>query len=81
MTGEMKTREFMYTLTDIVRQQLGPEMQDFQTIGPTMSLVKLHYGEPAVHYEVCVRKRQREIELGLLVGCGEVQRDGGLRQR
>jgi hypothetical protein len=61
----MKTREFLYTLTDIVRQQLGPELQDFQTIGPTMSLVKLHYGEPAVHYEVWVRKRQREIELGL----------------
>ena len=61
----MKTREFLYTLPDIVRQQLGPELQDFQTIGPTMSLVKLHYGEPAVHYEVWVRKRQREVELGL----------------
>ena len=65
MTGEMKTREFLYTLTDIVRQQLGPEMQGFQTIGPTMSLVKLHYGEPAVHYEVWIQKRRGEVELGL----------------
>ncbi len=61
----MKTREFLYTLPDIVRQQVPAELKDFQTIGPTMSLVKLHYGEPAVHYEVWVRKRQREVELGL----------------
>jgi hypothetical protein len=61
----MKGREFLYLVPDIVRQQLPSELQDFQIVGPTMTLVKLHYGEPAIHYEVWIQKRRGEIELGL----------------
>ncbi len=63
--GEMKTREFLENLPDLVRQQLPPELKDFQTVAPMGSLVKLHYGVRQVHYEVWVRTRKREVELGL----------------
>ena len=63
--GEMKTREFLYNLPDIVVQQLKAEIRDFHIIRPTMTLVKLHYGDPSIHYEVWIRKRRGEIELGL----------------
>ena len=61
----MKTREFVENLPDLVRQQLPPELEDFQTIAPMASLVKLHYGAKAVHYEVWVQSRKREVEVGL----------------
>ena len=34
-------------------------------MGPTSSLVKLHYQRPTVHYEVWLRRRQKQVELGL----------------
>ena len=61
----MKTGEFLEVLLELARQQLPPELSGFQVTGPTMSLVKLHYGRPAVHYEVWVQKRRGEVELGL----------------
>ena len=64
-SGAMKTREFLFLLPDLVRQQLPPELTGFHVTGPTMSLVKLHYGNPAVHYEAWVQKRRGELELGL----------------
>ena len=64
-TGQMRTRDFLHILPDLVRQQLPPELNEFHVVGPTMSLVKLHFGDPRIHYEVWVQKRMREIELGL----------------
>ena len=61
----MKTGEFLEALLELARQQLPPELSGFQVTGPTMSLVKLHYGRPTVHYEVWVQKRRGEVELGL----------------
>ena len=61
----MKTGEFLEALLELVRQQLPPELSGFQVAGPTMSLVKLHYGRPTIHYEVWIQKRRGEVELGL----------------
>ena len=61
----MKTGEFLEALSDLVRQQLSPELRDFQVTASAMSLVKLHYGRPTVHYEVWVQKRRGEVEMGL----------------
>ena len=61
----MKTGEFLEALLELARQQLPPELSGFQVTGPTMSLVKLHYGRPTVHYEVWIQKRRGEVELGL----------------
>ena len=61
----MKTREFLENLPDLLRQQLPEELRDFQITGPMASLIKLHYGQPTVHYEVWVRKRMKQVELGL----------------
>ena len=61
----MKTGEFLEALSDLVRQQLSPELRDFQVTASPMSLVKLHYGRPTVHYEVWVQKRRGEVEMGL----------------
>ena len=52
MAESMKSREFLELLPDLVRQQLPPGLEGFQVIGPTGSLVKLHYHRPTVHYEV-----------------------------
>lgn len=61
----MKPREFLELLPDLVRQQLPPELADFDVLGPTGSLVKLHYQQPTVHYEVWLRRRLKQVELGL----------------
>ena len=45
--------------------QLPPGLGDAQVVGPVGSLVKLHYGDPTVHYEVWVRRRAGTIEAGL----------------
>ena len=34
-------------------------------VGPWASLIKFHYGEPAIHYEVWIQRRTDRIELGL----------------
>jgi len=47
------------------RTGLSEEIRDFQVIGPWASLVKLHYGDPSVHYEVWVQRRTGNIEIGL----------------
>ena len=65
MPASMKPREFLELLPDLVRQQLPPELDDFEVMGPTGSLVKLHYQRPTVHYEVWLRRRQKQVELGL----------------
>ena len=65
MPGAMRVREFLSLLPDLVRQQLPAELADFQVRGPTVSLVKLHYGNPSIHYEAWIQRRKGELELGL----------------
>ena len=61
----MKSREFLEILPEMVRQQLPRELSDFQVIGTMSTLMKLHYGVPTVHYEVWIRRRNKEVEVGL----------------
>lgn len=61
----MKTREFLHLLPDLVRQQLPSELKQFQVTGSSMSLIKLHYGNPSIHYEAWIKRREGELELGL----------------
>lgn len=61
----MRVREFLEALPDKVRSLLPGRLKDFQTLGPTFSLIKLHYGTRAIHYEVWIQKRLGKIEIGL----------------
>jgi len=45
--------------------QLPPDLKDVQVVGPMGSLIKLHYGDPHVHYEVWVQRRTGVVEVGL----------------
>lgn len=62
---EMKTKEFLETLPELVRAQLPPELNDFQVHSRVTSLTKFYYGRAAVHYEVAVQKRHHTLEVGL----------------
>jgi hypothetical protein len=61
----LKTREFLAEAAELVRMQLPEELRDLQVVGPAGALIKLHYGDPSVHYEVWVRRRAGTIEVGL----------------
>ena len=61
----MKTQEFLREIPELVRTQLPVDLQDFHTVGPMGSLMKVHYGTPAVHYEVWLHRRRKAVELGL----------------
>ena len=63
--GLMKTKEFLQTLTDLVRQQLPPELVDFQVHPRVTSLTKLYYDQASVHYEVWIQKGRGIVEMGL----------------
>ena len=61
----MKTKEFLETLPDLVRQQLPPELSGFQVHPRVTSLTKFYYERSSVHYEVWIQKRKGIVELGL----------------
>ena len=61
----MKTKEFLELLPDLLRQQLPPELSDFQIAHRITSLTKFYYNQPSFHYEVWIQKRRKEVELGL----------------
>ena len=61
----MKTKEFLETLPELVRQQLPPELADFQVHPRVTSLTKFHYGRASVHYETAIQKRHDTVEVGL----------------
>ena len=63
--GLMKTKEFLETLPDLVRQQLPPELSSFQVHPRVTSLTKLYYDRASVHYEMWIQKRRGIVELGL----------------
>lgn len=61
----MKTKEFLELLPDLVRQQVPPELADFQVAHRMTSLTKIYYDHLAVHYEVHIQRTKKEVELGL----------------
>ena len=63
--AEMKVREFLRQVPELLRMQLPGDLREFEFMGPWGGLVKIHYGDPSVHYEVWVQRRNRQVELGL----------------
>ena len=63
--SEMKTKEFLETLPELVRAQLPPELSEFQVHPRVTRLTKFYYSRATVHYEVEVQKRQQTVEVGL----------------
>jgi hypothetical protein len=61
----MNTREFLWQASELVRLQTPPPYRDFHTLGPTASLIKLHFGNPKIHYEIWLQRRHKLIEVGL----------------
>ena len=60
-----KTKEFLTEVVELVRMQLPADLKNVQVVGPTGSLIKIHYGDPQIHYEVWVRRRPGMVEVGL----------------
>jgi hypothetical protein len=49
--GELSQTAFINTLADVLRPMLPEPLQGFQARRP-WGLLQIHYGEPALHYEV-----------------------------
>jgi hypothetical protein len=60
----MRIQEFQVSLVNKTRKQLPRRLQKFEARS-FFSLVKLHYGNPRIHYEVWVRGKDRLVEVGL----------------
>lgn len=65
-TPELRIKDFLGLLPDLLRQQLPGPLGDFRVRGPVFSLVGFYYGaDPRIHYEVWVQRRTGRLELGL----------------
>jgi hypothetical protein len=60
----MRIQQFRVSLVDKTRKQLPRKFRSFDARS-FFSIVKLHYANPKVHYEVWVRGQERLIEVGL----------------
>jgi len=60
----MRSSDFMKAIPDAVRPHLPPASRDFQWHARAW-LVQIHYGQPAVHYEVWSMQYRDLLELGL----------------
>lgn len=60
----MRIQEFQIALVEKTRQRLPRALRHFEPRA-FFTLVKLHYGNPRLHYEVWVRGDARLIEIGL----------------
>jgi hypothetical protein len=60
----MRSSDFMKAIPDAVRPHLPPTLRDFQWHARAW-LVQIHYGQPAVHYEVWSMQYRDLLELGL----------------
>ncbi len=61
----MNVQDFLRQIPELLRSQLPQELREFQAVGPVGSLMKFHYGEPSIHYEVWVQRRVSLVEVGL----------------
>ena len=61
----MKTQDFLREVAELVRAQVPSRFRAFQTTGPMGSLIKLHFGDPHIHYEVWIQRRHQQVEVGL----------------
>ena len=60
----MRSSDFMKAIPDAARPHLPPTLRDFQWHARAW-LVQIHYGQPAVHYEVWSMAYRNLLELGL----------------
>ena len=60
----MRSSDFMKAIPDAVRPHLPPALHDFQWHARAW-LVQIHYGQPALHYEVWSMAYRNLLELGL----------------
>ena len=61
----LTTREFLNGVGELARMQLPLELRDCRVVGPLSALIKIHYGNPSIHYEVWVRRKIHIVEVGL----------------
>lgn len=61
----LNTREFLNGVGELTRMQLPLELRDCKVVGPLGALIKIHYGDPSIHYEVWVRRKIHTVEVGL----------------
>ena len=61
----MKIQQFLQEIPELLRSQLPAELQGFSTLGPTASLIKFHFGNRRIHYEIWVQRRAKLVEVGL----------------
>ena len=60
----MRSSDFMKAIPDATRAHLPPALRDFQWQARAW-LVQIHYGQPALHYEVWSMPYRDLLELGL----------------
>jgi len=60
----MSRRDFFADLVDRVRELLPPEQAGFRHRA-NLALLKLHFGNERIHYEVWTDGQRRQIEVGL----------------
>ncbi|MBM3134957.1 MAG: hypothetical protein FJZ89_06690 [Chloroflexi bacterium] len=70
----MRSTDFLARVVQAVRPQLPVEWQGFETDG-FGSLVKLYYGDPAVHFEVWVQGKTSRVEVGLHLEADQATND------
>ncbi len=61
----LATREFLHKTESAARAALPAELASSVSSRLRFSLLQLHFGDPTVHYEVWVQRRQGAIEVGL----------------
>jgi len=60
----MRIQPFQVSLVDKTRKNLPRALKKVEARS-FFNIVKLHYGNPRLHYEVCVRGKERLVEVGL----------------
>ena len=61
----LATREFLQLVESAARAALPAKLASSVSSRLRFSLLQLHFGDPTVHYEVWVQRRQGAIEVGL----------------
>jgi len=70
----VRSADFLARVVEAVRPQLPAEWQGFETDG-FGHLVKLYYGDPAVHFEVWVQSKTSRVEVGLHLEADQATND------
>jgi hypothetical protein len=70
----VRSADFLSHVVQAVRPKLPAQWQEFETDG-FGSLVKLYYGDPAVHFEVWVQGKTSRVEVGLHLEADQATND------